>query len=243
MIQQPRDIINLRVVEDQQGLAGNSAADVALTDGRYLLTALGIKQRHVQFADLKYVHIGDRQTDEHAQHPRQQFGGAAHGDVGHFAEGIAEADGGQTHVGAEQGSGIGRQGPAQRQQRGFEVSGVGRLANEAAGTERQCAADRFLLDIAGHHDDVRLQSLLAHARQHTEAVEPRHGQVKEYYFAAAGADGVQAVEAVVGLAYPERPVRGQGAHQLLAGHAGIVTDQQRNRSGHVSSFERGWMTA
>src|SRR5690606_18748489 len=99
------------------------------------------------------------------------------------------------------------------------------------------------LDIAGHHDDVRVQSFLTHARQHTESVEPRHRQVKKYYFAAAGADGGHADEAVVGLTYPVLLVSGVGSHQLLAGHAGIVTDQQRNRSGHVSSFERGWMTA
>ena len=79
-------------MEQQQCLTGDATPDVALAYRRKLVATGRIGQRHVQLADLENVHVGYRQLDEYAQHPRQQRSGAPHGDVDHFAEGVAEAD-------------------------------------------------------------------------------------------------------------------------------------------------------
>ena len=90
--EQARHVVHFRVMEQQQRLSGDGLADETLADGAEALAALGVEQGHVQLADFEDIHLRHRQLHEYTQYLGQQRGGAAHGDVADFAQGIAEAD-------------------------------------------------------------------------------------------------------------------------------------------------------
>ncbi|CAM5246764.1 hypothetical protein SSTU70S_03052 [Stutzerimonas stutzeri] len=116
-------------MEQQQRLARDAAADVALADGGKSVATRGIGQRHVQLAHFEKVDVGNRQLDEHSQHPRQQGRCAPHRDIHDLAQGIAKTDG--FTVGARRQRRLLVQ-QAEARQRLIEVQRLGRLGMNAS---------------------------------------------------------------------------------------------------------------
>ncbi|MCY1542059.1 hypothetical protein D9M68_777830 [compost metagenome] len=179
-------------MEQQQRLAGDGFADEALAHRGEALAALGVGQGHVQFADLEEVDIGHRQPHEDPEYAGQQGGGAAHGDIAHLAQGVAEVHP-QVRVDAAGHAGDRAAGRRRAQQaeadQGFpELVRVGRFADEGQRAQLVDTALGLFLDIPGNHHHLGLQALVANPAEHLVAVHYRHGEVEQNHLAVSVAD-------------------------------------------------------
>jgi len=180
----------------------------------------------MQLADLEDIHLRYRQLYKNLERLGQQRGGAAHGDVGDLAQGIAEidfqfiqhrrlGDGAWRRLEIEQG---------QFEQCGAQYLGIGRLLDKGQSTELLDPSYGFFLHVTGNHHNLAGQAFGAQRSEGFVTIHDWHGQVQQHYLAQPLTQRGKSFLAIGGLADGDWPFRRQGAYQLLARHVRVVAD-------------------